>query len=258
MVQFRIVTQFGEDLVEILGSEHLDTELAVFVGKALDLIQADLMDLAGLKREGREALYGPRVHGFAIAQEGEPLTARRARHGQHLVAKHIAVAFDRRSNGVADDVGDARPIGLGFLLAVRGRWLGHHQGVGLDGEGEPVVELADHQFHRKLRRRSVGGDPLAQTLGDIVDGVCVAFPLLGHYCGNIGVRDRQHRGKKLRVDMDPEDGIGCELGLSSLLEVGIRLDLIDQHLAGEGVGLAEAGGIDRPRLGSELAQLGDI
>lgn len=58
--------------------------------------------------------------------------------------------------------------------------------------------------------------------------------------------------------MEPEDGVNEKLCLSCLFEVGPRLGVEDQHLAGESVIGVEGGGIDGSGSGSELAQLGDV
>ena len=48
----RVVAKPGEDLLQVVGVEHLGAQLAVLVGKAIDLLQADLVDLLGAVKWG--------------------------------------------------------------------------------------------------------------------------------------------------------------------------------------------------------------
>ena len=95
VVQRGVVAQRLEDLLDVVGADHLGPERAVLLLERRDLRQPDLVDLLGDCRGGEEAQR--RVDVVAVGQVRQPAPLVGPGLREHLVAQHVAVVLDGRA-----------------------------------------------------------------------------------------------------------------------------------------------------------------
>jgi hypothetical protein len=117
-VEGGVVAQRREDLGQVGGAEDLVAEFAVLVGEPLDLLEADLVDLPGVHRQGREPVDGAGIDDVAVVEPADSRLVLGPCCRQHILEDEVALPGERRAYVIANRHGE--PVlerrGRGFVV----------------------------------------------------------------------------------------------------------------------------------------------
>ncbi len=243
----------GEDLVEVVGVQHLAPQLPVLVGEAGDLSEADVVDLLCGQIGGRVAVEQHPIGVLATVQPAQAGLLLRPGDRCHGLGDDLPELGPSRSHLALHDLGEAgRPLGDLVLRHRRRRFDAEQRVVGQVG-CEVGVELPDGEVARVPRRGSPGVDPLDQTLRRLPDPP-PQLGELGHHGGGVC---RLEEGKLLNehrhVDLDADGVVDRDLGETEAEDVGVGAGLEAEQVAGDRLVGGQVARVDRVGPVGELA-----
>ena len=244
-VQLGIGAHRLEDLLQVVGADHLGSEAAVLVGELLDLRETDVVDLLGRFVGRREVAQRRGVRLVTVRQPAQAALLVRARLRQHLVAQHVAVG---RHAGAYVGLDHRAQPGLPAVDVDPGR---RRRGRAAAGRRRSACDSSSSSWATVSRDRERSRQPpvrhaLALALGELAVVATQAAELVDERLGHVGVGQREHphqdRHRDLRRRRSGRPPSSASRGSS---DVGPGRRVRDQHGAGDPLLVVQPGLVDR-------------
>ena len=170
----------------------------------------------------------------------------------------MAISFVRRSDDGNDLFGQTVPPCLGLRRGERcGRRDGDEWILAYRGR-QVVIYLPDALLHRGSRRGSVPGDPLPESMDELVECQAELCPLRHNGVGVLRLGHRELASELGKFDVKTPARADVEFGGTGTQLVGATGGFLDQHRLGHPLIGSERSVFDLLRCGDETAEFVDL